>query len=172
MLSLILFMSIVSFIVMGWDKYRAMTGGWRVSNTTHYVITFFFGSPGTIIAMLIFRHKIRSNAYKVSVLAGLLLNLFFTGFLWHIIWFFQLLVAVFTISLLSYLPICISSKGTNYQPISPRIKYIRVENKEVTSLIDDDWRWELNLQIIACEARVKRFEINHKFSSHFNESNN
>lgn len=82
MLSLILFMSTVSFIIMGCDKHQEIMIGSSVINYPLLLITLFFGAPGTLTAMILFENKIKSSTYYVIVLLGLILDVWCLKNLW------------------------------------------------------------------------------------------
>lgn len=63
-------MSVVTFAVAAWDKWRAGRGR-RVPEATLLGLALVGGSPGLVLAMLVARHKTR----KASFLARLALVL-------------------------------------------------------------------------------------------------
>lgn len=52
-------LNLISFLVMGIDKRRAIKGLWRISESTLFIIALIGGSLGSIIGMRIFHHKTR-----------------------------------------------------------------------------------------------------------------
>lgn len=52
-------MTLAGFISMGADKLRAIRHEWRISERTLFVIALLGGSLGSLLGMLIFRHKTR-----------------------------------------------------------------------------------------------------------------
>ena len=50
-------MSIVLFVVMGLDKYKAKTGRWRVSEKTLFLMALLGGALGGVVGMRVFHHK-------------------------------------------------------------------------------------------------------------------
>ena len=57
-LGLVLVMSLWTFVVYGFDKRRAVRGGWRVSEQTLHLLALLGGWPGAYLGQRLFRHKI------------------------------------------------------------------------------------------------------------------
>lgn len=66
-LYLIIIISISSLLLMGIDKILAIKKKRRISEHTLITISFFGGSIGTLLGMLIFRHKIRKPKFYILV---------------------------------------------------------------------------------------------------------
>lgn len=62
----IIVLSIVAFTQIGLDKYRAVKGKWRISEKSLWLVALFGGAIGSLLGMIVFRHKIR----KVSFIIG------------------------------------------------------------------------------------------------------
>lgn len=67
MIAVILFMSLLSFVMMGVDKRRAVTGAWRIPERTLILLAAAAGAPGVIAGMLVFRHKTRHLVFRLGV---------------------------------------------------------------------------------------------------------
>ena len=71
-------MSVLTFFVFGFDKWRAIRAGGRVSEFTLALLGALGGWPGGLLAMLAFRHKTAKASFKWkyaaagAVFAGLL----------------------------------------------------------------------------------------------------
>ncbi len=64
-LLLYLVVSPVAFVLYGKDKYRAMTGAWRVSEQTLHFTEALGGWPGAFVAQRTMRHKTAKADYQV-----------------------------------------------------------------------------------------------------------
>jgi len=67
--------SLTAFFLFGLDKRRALRGKWRISERTLLLVTLLGGSAGALLAMLLFRHKIRKPKFYLGVPACLLLHI-------------------------------------------------------------------------------------------------
>ncbi len=78
-LILLLFMSVLTFLVWGWDKAAAIHDKWRIPERTLFILVFMGGAAGGVIGMLLFRHKTRKPHFRLALwVAGILqLALFF-----------------------------------------------------------------------------------------------
>lgn len=65
-------MSVVTLIVYGIDKHRALHGRWRVPERRLHLLEVLGGWPGAIVGQALFRHKRRKFAYML-VFAGVVL---------------------------------------------------------------------------------------------------
>ena len=58
-------MSVVAFLMYGWDKRQAKTKGWRVSEKQLHTLAFLGGWPGAMLGRNYFRHKTQKNEFKI-----------------------------------------------------------------------------------------------------------
>ena len=49
--------NVSGFLIMGFDKWKAKRGSWRIPEKTLFTITLMGGGVGTIAGMYTFRHK-------------------------------------------------------------------------------------------------------------------
>ena len=63
----IIIMSTLSFLLMGIDKTKARKEKWRISEKTLMLTALFGGSIGTLLGMLLFRHKTRKPLFFIGV---------------------------------------------------------------------------------------------------------
>lgn len=63
----ILLISLVGFVLMGIDKYKASKERWRIQELTFMTISFIGGSVGIMIGMIIFKHKINNKKFSIGV---------------------------------------------------------------------------------------------------------
>ena len=69
------FISFVTFIVYGIDKFKARRGLWRISEKTLLALSLLGGAAGGLLAMQIYRHKTRHWYFYVINVGALLLQL-------------------------------------------------------------------------------------------------
>lgn len=72
----ILIMSILSFIVMGYDKSQAKKHQQRVSERTLWTLAIFGGGIGAYLGMQLFRHKTKHTNFRVGFLMLLIVYAF------------------------------------------------------------------------------------------------
>jgi uncharacterized membrane protein YsdA (DUF1294 family) len=68
-------MSVVSFALYASDKRRAVSGDWRISESTLLFTGLLGGWPGALIAMRVHRHKRRKTWFLVRFWFTVVLNL-------------------------------------------------------------------------------------------------
>ena len=59
-------MSILLFVIMGWDKLSAMREKRRIPEATLFLLAVIGGAPGGVMGMICFRHKIRKPGFAVG----------------------------------------------------------------------------------------------------------
>ncbi len=73
----------VTFITYGLDKWLAQNNRWRISERTLLGLTLIGGTVGGILAMFLFRHKIKKTAFLIPFVIIVLLQIaiwYFKGF--------------------------------------------------------------------------------------------
>lgn len=60
-------MSIITFIIYGIDKRKAINGQWRIPEKTLLLLALFGGSPGAMLAMQVFHHKTKKPGFFIGV---------------------------------------------------------------------------------------------------------
>ena len=58
-------LSLVTFVVYGFDKRRAQLDGRRVPEKTLHLLTFLGGWPGALAGQRTFRHKTQKLSYQI-----------------------------------------------------------------------------------------------------------
>ena len=53
--------NIITFLVMGLDKWKAKRGSWRIQEATLFTLVFLGGGIGGIAGMYLFRHKTKKT---------------------------------------------------------------------------------------------------------------
>lgn len=59
-----------TFIVFGFDKWRAGRGGGRVAESTLFWLSALGGWPGGLLGILIFRHKSAKGSFQLKFAAA------------------------------------------------------------------------------------------------------
>ena len=67
--------NILTFILMGWDKYCAKKDYWRISESNLLGLAILGGGLGTYIGMLIFRHKTKKDLFQIGLPIAIILNI-------------------------------------------------------------------------------------------------
>lgn len=73
--------NIVTFLVYGIDKWKAMQGHWRISEFTLLLLAVVGGSIGALLGMKVWRHKTKHLKFKYGVPLILLAQLALLYFL-------------------------------------------------------------------------------------------
>ncbi len=66
-------MSLLAFVMFGYDKWKAGRGGGRVSEASLWMVSAFGGWPGGLAAIIIFRHKSAKAMFLLEFIAALLI---------------------------------------------------------------------------------------------------
>lgn len=66
--------NILTFLLMGYDKYQAIHNHWRVPEKTLLTAAFAMGGVGCWAGSYIFRHKTRKTVFRVLLPLAALLN--------------------------------------------------------------------------------------------------
>ena len=68
-------MTLVAFLVMGWDKLCAKRDARRVPEKTLFLLAILGGSIGSVAGMYAFRHKTRHWYFKIGLPLILILQI-------------------------------------------------------------------------------------------------
>ncbi|WP_312902959.1 DUF1294 domain-containing protein [Chryseobacterium taichungense] len=74
MLYILLFINIITYILFGTDKQKAVRHQRRISEFTLLSVTFLGGTVGALLGMLIFRHKISKKSFLLKFLLIILIQ--------------------------------------------------------------------------------------------------
>lgn len=69
--------NIITFLIMGLDKWKAKRGSWRIQEATLFALVFFGGGIGGVLGMSVFRHKTKKLKFKIGFPAILILETIF-----------------------------------------------------------------------------------------------
>ena len=72
----LIIINIISFILYGLDKYKAIHNKWRIPETLLISISFLGGGIGSILGMIIFRHKTKKLSFKILNTLSLLIFIY------------------------------------------------------------------------------------------------
>ena len=64
--------NIITFLVMGLDKWKAKHGSWRIQEATLFTLVLFGGGIGGISGMIVFHHKTKKAKFQIGFPAILL----------------------------------------------------------------------------------------------------
>lgn len=64
--------NIITFLVMGLDKWKAKHGSWRIQEATLFTLVLFGGGIGGILGMIVFHHKTKKAKFQIGFPAILL----------------------------------------------------------------------------------------------------
>lgn len=59
--------NIISFVLFGVDKRRAVSGGWRISERTLLISAAAGGGIGALAGMYLFHHKTRKRRFTLGI---------------------------------------------------------------------------------------------------------
>ncbi len=79
----VVMMNLVSFALMGIDKYKAKKKAWRIPEATLFLFAIFGGSIGSILGMFLFHHKTRHWYFLFGLPLILILQLVCIYLLWQ-----------------------------------------------------------------------------------------
>jgi uncharacterized membrane protein YsdA (DUF1294 family) len=68
-------LNMATVLLHGYDKRQAVIGRTRVPEAALHVVALFGGSPGALLAQILFRHKTRKRYFRVVFAAIVLLQI-------------------------------------------------------------------------------------------------
>ncbi|MDQ7090515.1 MAG: DUF1294 domain-containing protein [Methylococcales bacterium] len=77
-----LILSLITFLIYGWDKSAAQKNNWRISENNLHLLALIGGWPGALIAQKFFRHKSKKQPFRKIFWLTVGINIcIFMGFL-------------------------------------------------------------------------------------------
>lgn len=73
----IIAINIVTFLVMGLDKWKAKRGSWRIQESALFTFVIFGGGIGGILGMKVFHHKTKKFKFQIGFPLILILEVAF-----------------------------------------------------------------------------------------------
>ena len=61
----LIIINLISFILYGLDKYKAIHNMWRIPEIVLILVSFLGGGIGSILGMIVFRHKTKKLSFKI-----------------------------------------------------------------------------------------------------------
>ena len=58
--------NIITFLVMGLDKWKAKRGSWRIQESALFTFVLFGGGIGGILGMIYFPHKTKKLKFQIG----------------------------------------------------------------------------------------------------------
>ncbi|MDD2371511.1 MAG: DUF1294 domain-containing protein [Firmicutes bacterium] len=74
-----LFWNVVTFLLMGIDKYKSIKGYYRVKEYTLIMTAFLLGGIGAFAGSLFFKHKTSKLKFRVLLPLAIIVNLVVIG---------------------------------------------------------------------------------------------
>ncbi|MDF2869684.1 MAG: hypothetical protein K0R05_1259 [Anaerocolumna sp.] len=59
--------NLLSFLLMGLDKYKARKRLWRIKESTLFLTSVIGGSLGSLLGMFLFRHKTKHTKFLIGM---------------------------------------------------------------------------------------------------------
>jgi Predicted membrane protein len=75
--------NLITFFMMGIDKFKSTHGKWRISEQTLLTSAFIMGAVGSLMGSMIFRHKTQKWKFRILLPAALLFNLSVIFLIWY-----------------------------------------------------------------------------------------
>ena len=83
LLEYLIVVNLISFALMGIDKYKAKKRAFRIPEATLFIVAVIGGSIGSIIGMYAFRHKTRHWYFVYGMPAILIIQILLITLLFH-----------------------------------------------------------------------------------------
>lgn len=75
----------VTILLYGYDKRQAIGGGGRVPEVVLHLVALVGGSPGALIAQILFRHKTRKFKFRLVFVGIIVLQCFAAFCYWYFV---------------------------------------------------------------------------------------
>ena len=63
----LIFANLLSFLLMGLDKYKARKRLWRIKESTLFLTSVIGGSLGSLLGMFLFHHKTKHTKFLIGM---------------------------------------------------------------------------------------------------------
>ena len=71
----LIILNIITFLIMGIDKYLAIKKKYRISEFHLLKLTLFGGSVGSLLGMIIFRHKTKKMKFLIIIPLSIIIHI-------------------------------------------------------------------------------------------------
>lgn len=68
-------LNIITFLIMGIDKYLAIKKKYRISEFHLLTLTLFGGSVGSLLGMIIFKHKTKKMKFLIIIPLSIIIHI-------------------------------------------------------------------------------------------------
>ena len=75
-------MSLITFVVFGIDKYKAITNRWRIRERTLFLLAILGGGAGAFLGMQVFHHKTLHKQFAIGIPLIMAVQVLLLWFLW------------------------------------------------------------------------------------------
>lgn len=75
MIVYLIIINLISFILMGYDKYLSINNNYRISEKIFFLLTLMGSFIGIFLAIFLFRHKNKKLSFKLIIMIMFLLNI-------------------------------------------------------------------------------------------------
>lgn len=80
---IVLAVNLVTFLAYGLDKFKAKRESWRIPESTLFLLSFFCGSVGALLGMVVFNHKTSKKLFRYGVPVLYILQVVAIAYLIH-----------------------------------------------------------------------------------------
>ncbi len=67
--------NLITFSLMGIDKYKSKKGHWRIKENTLLICAFLMGGVGSLLGMIIFHHKTKHAKFVIGLPLCIIANI-------------------------------------------------------------------------------------------------
>lgn len=77
--------NLITFLLMAIDKYKAIRGQWRISESSLLTAAFAMGGIGGFLGSIVFHHKTRKLKFRILLPVSVVFNLSVIFLVWYYI---------------------------------------------------------------------------------------
>ena len=76
---IVLVMSLICFVIYGYDKRQAKNNGWRIPERTLHTLALLGGWPGALLGQQYFRHKTQKLQFRLTTYLMIVVHVVLIG---------------------------------------------------------------------------------------------